>query len=139
MNLAVVMGRLVKDVETRYSKDGMCISRYTLAVDRRGRDKDGETKTDFLRVVAFGKGGEFAEKYFRKGLRVLVSGQIQTDTYTDKEGRKLTSWEIAAHNQEFADGKGDNAGGAPAQQKKAASGQWMDIPENAEDEGLPFN
>lgn len=132
------MGRLVRDPEVRYSaSNNMCIARYTLAIDRRG--KGGEDKTDFIRCVAFGKGGEFAEKYLRKGMRMLVSGAIQTDSYTDKDGKKVSTWEIVVASQDFADSKGDSAA-APAQQKpQKPAEKWMDIPTDADDEGLPFN
>lgn len=133
------MGRIVRDPEVRYSaSNNMCIARYTLAIDRRS--KGGEDKTDFIRCVAFGKGGEFAEKYLHKGMRMLVSGAIQTDSYTDKDGKKVSTWEIVVASQDFADSKGDSAGSAPAQQKPQKPAEnWMDIPADAEDEGLPFN
>ena len=133
------MGRLVRDPEVRYAAEsGMCIARYTLAIDRRS--KGGENKTDFIRCVAFGKGGEFAEKYLHKGMRMLVSGSIQTDSYTDKDGKKVSTWEVVVASQDFADSKGDNAGSAPATaQPQKSSENWMGIPADADDEGLPFN
>lgn len=133
------MGRLVRDPEVRYAAEsGMCIARYTLAIDRRG--KSGEDKTDFIRCVAFGKGGEFAEKYLHKGMRMLVSGAIQTDSYTNKDGKKVSTWEVAVASQDFADSKGDSAGSAPAPaQPQKPSENWMSIPADADDEGLPFN
>ena len=131
------MGRIVRDPEVRYSaSNNMCIARYTLAIDRRS--KGGENKTDFIRCVAFGKGGEFAEKYLHKGMRMLVSGAIQTDNYTDKDGKKVSTWEIVVASQDFADSKGDSTGSAPAQPQKAPE-NWMSIPTDADDEGLPFN
>lgn len=133
------MGRLVRDPEVRYAAEsGMCIARYTIAIDRRS--KNSEDKTDFIRCVAFGKGGEFAEKYLHKGMRMLVSGAIQTDSYTDKDGKKVSTWEIVVASQDFADSKGDSTGNAPAQQKpQKPAEKWMDIPADADDEGLPFN
>jgi single-strand DNA-binding protein len=116
----------------------MCIARYTLAIDRRS--KNSEDKTDFIRCVAFGKGGEFAEKYLHKGMRMLVSGSIQTDSYTDKDGKKVSTWEIVVASQDFADSKGDSTGSAPAPaQPQKSSENWMSIPTDADDEGLPFN
>lgn len=133
------MGRLVRDPEVRYAAEsGMCIARYTLAIDRRS--KNSEDKTDFIRCVAFGKGGEFAEKYLHKGMRMLVSGAIQTDSYTDKDGKKVSTWEIVVASQDFADSKGDSTGSAPAAaQPQKASDNWMSIPTDADDEWLPFN
>lgn len=133
------LGRLVREPEVRYAAEsGMCIARYTLAIDRRG--KGGEGKTDFIRCVAFGKGGEFAEKYLHKGMRMLVSGSIQTDSYTDKDGKKVSTWEVVVASQDFADSKGDSAGIAPATaQPQKSSDNWMSIPADADDEGLPFN
>lgn len=137
MNNFVGMGRLTRDVEARYTTEGLCIASYTLAIDRPGKTQ--EKKTDFIRVKAFGKAGEFAEKYFRKGLRVLVSGPIQTETYTNKDGQKVNGWEINARSQEFADGKG-GGDATPAPEKKQEQGEsWMQIPDGADAEGLPWN
>ena len=100
----------------------------------------GEDKTDFIRCVAFGKGGEFAEKSLHKGMRMLVSGAIQTDNYTDKDGKKVSTWEVVVASQDFADSKGNNTGSAPAPaQPQKAPENWMSIPTDADDEGLPFN
>ena len=146
MNRVILMGRLVRDPEIRYtsSERSMSVARYTLAVDRRGRkSQDGNEQTaDFINVVAFGKAGEFAEKYFRQGLRVLVSGRIQTGSYTNKEGQKVHTTDVIAEDQEFADGKssagGNQQGGRPAPSDAIGDG-FMSIPDNVEDEGLPFN
>lgn len=133
------MGRLCADPEVRYAAESrMCIARYTLAIDRRS--KGGEDKTDFIRCVAFGKVGEFAEKYLHKGMRMLVSGAIQTDSYTNKGGKKISTWEVAVASQDFADSKGNSAGSAPAPaQPQKSPENWMSIPADADDEGLPFN
>lgn len=128
----------------------MAIARYTLAVDRRGAKKgqDGNEQTaDFLNIVAFGKSGEFAEKYFRQGMRVLVSGHIQTGSYTNKEGQRVYTTDIVAEDQEFADsknasGSGDNSGYQPISRpapSDAIGDGFMNIPDSVEDEGLPFN
>lgn len=105
MNKAIIMGRLTRDPEVRYSQGEktMAIARYTLAVDRRGKGQ--ENATDYIDCVAFDRAGEFAEKYFRQGMRVLVSGRIQVGSYTNKEGQKVKTFEIIAEDQEFADGK----------------------------------
>ena len=85
MNRVVLMGRLTRDPEVRYTQgnEPMAVARYTLAVNRRTRKEDGSQEADFINIVAFRKAGEFAEKYFRQGMRVLVSGRIQTGSYYD--------------------------------------------------------
>lgn len=141
MNKVILCGRLTRDPEVRYSQGekSMAIARYTLAVDRRGK-KDGEANADFINCVAFDRAGEFAEKYFRQGMRVLVSGRIQTGSYTNKDGQKVYTTDIIIEEQEFADSKG--ASGTGGQQKGTPSSVgdgFMNIPDNIEDEGLPFN
>ena len=146
MNRVILMGRLVRDPEIRYTSGerSMAVARYTLAVDRRGRarGKDNEPTADFINIVAFDKAGEFVEKYFRQGLRVLVSGRIQTGSYTNKDGQKVYTTDVIAEDQEFADGEssadGNQQGGRPAP-SDAIGGGFMNIPDGVEDEGLPFN
>ena len=147
------MGRLTRDPEVRYSQGerSMAIARYTLAVDRRGRrnQDNGEQSADFINCVAFDRAGEFAEKYFRQGMRVLVSGRLQTGSYVNKAWQKVYSTEVILDDQEFADSKGASSemgGGytqsAPAQRPAPASAigdGFMNIPDGVEDEGLPFN
>ena len=137
MNRVILMGRLTRDPEVRYTQGerSMAVARYTLAVDRRGarKSQDGNEQTaDFINIVAFDRAGEFAEKYFRQGMRVLVSGRIQTGSYTNKD--------IIADDQEFADSKNASAGGkqAPEMGKPIGDG-FMSIPDGVEDESLPFN
>lgn len=149
MNRTILMGRLTRDPEIRYSQGerSMTIARYTLAVDRRGRrSQDGnEQSADFINIVAFDRAGEFAEKYFRQGMRVLVSGRIQTGSYTNKEGQRVYTTDIIVDDQEFADSKGasDNSGGcqqtARSEPRNAIGDGFMNIPDDVEDEGLPFN
>ena len=134
----------------------MAIARYTLAVDRRGRrGQDGNDQSaDFIQCVAFDRAGEFAEKYFRQGMRVLVSGRIQTGSYVNRDGQKVYTTDVIVDDQEFADSKGaasdmsgyQNAGGyqQPAQAQRPAPSSaigdgFMNIPDGVEDEGLPFN
>lgn len=137
MNKVCLCGRLVRDPEERSTTNGMTITRYTLAVDRRGKKKDGEQTADFIPCVAFDKSGEFAGKYFHKGTKVLVSGRIQTGSYTNKDGNKVYTTEVIIEEQEFAESKGaQNA--AEGVQKPADDG-FMSIPDGVEDEGLPFN
>lgn len=154
MNRVILMGRLTRDPEVRYSQGerSMAIARYTLAVDRRGRrGQDGSEQTaDFINIVAFDRAGEFAEKYFRQGMRVLVSGRIQTGSYTNKDGQKVYTTDVIVDDQEFADSKGAAGGdqgnynnhyqptSRPAPTSAIGDG-FMNIPDGVEDEGLPFN
>ena len=158
MNRVILMGRLTREPEVRYSQGErtMAIARYTLAVDRRGRrGQDGNDQSaDFIQCVAFDRAGEFAEKYFRQGMRVLVSGRIQTGSYVNRDGQKVYTTDVIVDDQEFADSKGaasdmsgyQNAGGyqQPAQAQRPAPSSaigdgFMNIPDGVEDEGLPFN
>ena len=115
MNKVILMGRLTRDPEVRYSAgdNSTCIARYTLAVDRRfskGSDNDGNN-ADFIPCVAFGKSGEFAEKYLKKGTKVVVVGRIQTGSYVNKEGTKVYTTEVVVEDQEFAESKNAQGGG----------------------------
>ncbi|MDR0924198.1 MAG: single-stranded DNA-binding protein [Hungatella sp.] len=150
MNKIILMGRLTRDPELRYSQGerAMAIARYTLAVDRRGRrNQDGNEQTaDFINCVAFNRAGEFAEKYFRQGMRVLISGRIQTGSYTNKDGIKVYTTDIIVEDQEFADSKGGYSGEGGGNQpvsglahSSAIGDGFMNIPDGVEDEGLPFN
>ena len=153
MNRVILMGRLTRDPEVRYSQGerSMAIARYTLAVDRRGRrNQDSEQTADFINIVAFDRAGEFAEKYFRQGMRVLISGRIQTGSYTNKEGQRVYTTEVIVDDQEFADSKNANSGGGdnsgygyqptsrPAPSSAIGDG-FMNIPDGVEDGVLPFN
>ena len=149
MNKVILMGRLTKDPEVRYSQgdNSMAIARYSLAVDRRmarSNQQDGEQTADFINIVAFGKAGEFAEKYFKKGTKVLVTGRIQTGSYTNKDGVKVYTTDVVAEDQEFAESKNSSSQGgsysAPSgdsARPQAASDGFMNIPEGI-DEDLPF-
>lgn len=126
----------------------MAIARYTLAVDRRGRRSEGSEQTaDFIPCVAFDKAGEFAEKYFRQGMRVLISGRIQTGSYTNKEGQKVYTTDVIIEDQEFADSKNSSGGSTSSgynesfrpSPENASSEGFMNIPDGVDDEGLPFN
>jgi single-strand DNA-binding protein len=134
MNKVILMGRLTRDVETRYSGE-MAIARFTLAVDRRFK-REGEATADFINCVAFGKSGEFAEKYFKKGMKVAVTGRIQTGSYDDKEtGKKVYTTDIVIEEQEFAESK-SSQGNAP--EPMTGSDGFMSIPDGIDD-SLPFN
>lgn len=137
MNKVILIGRLTRDTETRYSGE-LAISRYTLAVDRRFK-KEGEPEADFINCVAFGKSGEFAEKYFRKGMKVSVAGRIQTGSYTNNEGVKVYTTDIVVEEQEFCEKKYDNESARPTPSSNSGAGDgFMNIPDGI-DEELPFN
>ena len=144
MNKAILSGRLTRDPEVRYSQgeQATAIARYTLAVDRRGRGtKEGEQTADFISCVAFGKAGEFAEKYLKKGTKMIVTGRIQTGSYTNKEGVKVYTTEVVVEEQEFAESKNSsqgNTGNAQPAPNTSEDDGFMDIPDGI-DEELPFN
>ena len=106
MNKVILMGRLTRDPEVRYSAgdNSMAVARYTLAVDRRFR-RDGENNADFIGCVAFGKSAEFAEKYLRQGTKIIVTGRIQTGSYTNRDGQKVYTTDVVVEDQEFAESK----------------------------------
>ncbi len=144
MNKVILMGRLTRDPEVRYSQgdSSMAIARYTLAVDRRFNRSGDDATADFIGCVAFGKAGEFAEKYFRKGTKVAISGRIQTGSYTNKDGVKVYTTDVVVEDQEFAESK--NAGGDGgfsgnvSRPETSAGDGFMNIPDGI-DEELPFN
>ena len=152
MNKVILMGRLTRDPEVRYSQgeQATAIARYTVAVDRRfRRDSDSQT-ADFIGCVAFGRQAEFAEKYFHQGTKLVVTGRIQTGSYTNKDGQKVYTTDVIVEDQEFAESKSasagsDNGGYRPAMSQSrpepasAVASGFMNIPDGVEDEGLPFN
>ena len=148
MNKVILMGRLTRDPEVRYSQGArsMAIARYTLAVDRRGRrgqDSSAEQQTaDFINCVSFGRTAEFAEKYFRQGLKIAVTGRIQTGSYTNREGQKVYTTEVVVEEQEFAESKGSGSGSSqqnvPQQSPDVGPDGFMNIPDGIEEE-LPFS
>ncbi len=152
MNKVILMGRLTRDPEVRYSQgeNSSAIARYTLAVDRRlRRNNDGEQSADFINCVAFGRAAEFAEKYFRQGLKVIVTGRIQTGSYTNKDGQKVYTTDVFIEEQEFAESKsnqGNNSSSAASVAKPTPNPNpsapddngFMNIPDGL-DEELPFN
>lgn len=147
MNKVILMGRLTRDPEIRYSQgeQATAIARYSLAVDRRFK-REGDTQTaDFINCVAFGRQGEFAEKYLRKGIKIAITGRIQTGSYTNKDGQKVYTTDVVVEEQEFAESKAaseQNSGGfVPADRPSptaAAGDGFMNIPDGI-DEELPFN
>ena len=150
MNKVILMGRLTRDPEVRYSQaaEPLAIARYTLAVDRRfqRRDNSGNEQTaDFISCVAFGRNGEFAEKYLKQGTKIAITGRIQTGSYTNKDGNKVYTTEVVVEEQEFAESKAASAehaaSFAPADRPSpsgAAGDGFMNIPDGI-DEELPFN
>ena len=148
MNKVILMGRLTRDPDVRYSKGDspMAIARYTLAVDRRFRRDNDQQTADFISCVAFGRNGEFAEKYLHQGTKIVAEGRIQTGSYTNKDGNKVYTTEVVVENQEFAESKAsasNNEGGFQPQAQSAptapAGDGFMNIPDGVEDVGLPFN
>ena len=136
MNKVILIGRLTSDPEVRYTQNDTAIARYTLAVDRMYK-REGEPQTDFIRCVTFGKPAEFAERYLCKGIKIAVTGRIQTGSYTDRDGRKVYTTDVVAENQEFCERKADSP--APSAQPAFDPDRFMDIPDGIDDEGLPFN
>lgn len=131
MNKVILMGRSTKDAEVRYSGE-MAIARYSLAVDRRGK-KDQEQTADFINIVAFGKAGEFAEKYVKKGTKLLVTGRIQTGSYKGNDGKTVYTTDVVAEDQEFAESK--KADGFSKIDAPIVTEEWADVPD---DGMLPF-
>ncbi len=147
MNRVILMGRLTRDPEVRYSQgeNSTAIARYTLAVDRRFNRNGDENNADFIGCVAFGRQAEFAEKYLRKGVKMLVTGRIQTGSYTNKNGVRVYTTDVVVEDQEFAESKnagsgqegGYRAGNSRPEPASVGDG-FMNIPDGI-DEELPFN
>ena len=140
MNKVILMGRLTRDPDIRYSagESSTAVARYTLAVDRRFK-RDGEATADFINCVAFGRSAEFAEKYLRQGIKIAITGRIQTGSYTNREGVKVYTTDVVVEEQEFAESKkaagqqdGNNGGYSDA------GDGFMNIPDGI-DEEIPFN
>ena len=153
MNKVILMGRLTRDPDVRYSagESGTSVARYTLAVDRRFNKRDGEATADFISCVSFGRTAEFAEKYFRQGLKIAVTGRIQTGSYTNRAGQKVYTTEVVVEDQEFAESKASSDSYAAAHPRTeaapatsmpspsaASADGFMNIPDGI-DEELPFN
>ncbi len=139
MNKVILMGRLVADPEVRYSngENPMCVAKYRLAVDRKFKQEGGQT-ADFITCTAFGKQGEFAEKYLNKGTKILVTGRIQTGSYTNKDGQKVYTTDVMIEEQEFAESKNSNSSNDVHSATMTPDG-FMNIPDGIdEDDGLPF-
>ena len=140
MNKVILMGRLTRDPEVRYSQgeQATAIARYTVAVDRRFR-RDGDSQSaDFIGCVAFGRQAEFAEKYLRKGIKIALTGRIQTGSYTNRDGQKVYTTDVVVEEQEFAESKSASAGNGGAAPQTADPDGFMSLPDGI-DEELPFN
>ena len=150
MNKVILMGRLTRDPEIRYAnnENNTCIANYILAVDRRFKRQGDEQTADFIRCVAMGRGGEFAEKYLHQGIKIVVTGRIQTGSYTNKDGQRIYTTDVVVEEQEFAESKaaaaqnGNGGQSALPVQSGAANNSnddgFMNIPNGIEEE-LPFN
>ena len=145
MNKVILMGRLTRDPEVRYGtgENSTAVARYTIAVDRRFK-RDGERNTDFIGCVAFGRNAEFAEKYLRQGTKIVLTGRIQTGSYTNRDGQKVYTTDIVVEEQEFAESKAATAGnGGQGNYSRSSSAPsdangFMNIPDGIDDE-LPFS
>lgn len=141
MNKAILMGRLTRDPHISYkeqekTQEQMCIARYTLAVDRR-KAKNEEQSTDFIGCVAFGRNAEFAEKYLKQGIKIVVTGRIQTGSYTNKDGYKVYTTDVIAEEQEFAESKRISDENTQKAKEEDKGDGFMNIPDGIEEE-LPF-
>ncbi len=141
MNKVILMGRLTRDPDIRYSQgeNNMAIARYTLAVDRRFQKNNDGQNADFISCIAFGRAAEFAEKYLKQGTKIAITGRIQTGSYTNKDGVKVYTTDVVVEDQEFAESKNSSNEGnyQEPRSNSAPDDQWMSIPDGIEDE-LPF-
>ena len=139
MNKVILMGRIVRDPEVRYSNGAngsTAVARYTLAVDRKFK-QEGQPTADFINCIAFGKLGEFAEKYLHKGIKIAVTGRIQTGSYKNKDGNTVYTTDVVVEEQEFCESKSSNQSQGN-DRPQTSSDDFMSIPDGVED-GLPFN
>ena len=141
MNKVILMGRLTRDPDVRVStgERPMTVARYTLAVDRRAKRDSNEQTADFISCVAFDKNAEFVEKYLHQGTKVLVTGRIQTGSYTNKEGHKVYTTDVMIEEQEFCESRAAGQGliNRPSTNTSVGDG-FMNFPDGMDDEGLPF-
>ena len=133
MNKVILMGRLTRDPDVRYSTgdNAITVARYTLAVERRHRTNDGEQTADFISCVAFGKSAEFVEKYLKQGIKIVISGRIQTGSYVNKDGNKVYTTEVVVEDHEFAESKSSKS-------EPVDKDGFINVPDGVENEGLPF-
>ena len=136
MNKIILMGRLTRDPEVRYSDDNKAVGRFVLAVDRKFK-KDGGPTADFFNCTAFGKTAEFVEKYLRKGTKILLTGSIQNDNYTNGHGEQVYAMQVIVDEMEFAESKNAGSGTNEPTQTQTTSGGFMNLPDGIDDE-MPF-
>lgn len=168
MNKFIGIGRIARDIDVRYSQgdNPVCIAKYCIAIDRERKNANGEKETDFLNCTALGRQGEFAEKYLQKGMKICVEGRIQTGSFTDRDGNKRNTFDIMVEKHEFVEKKADapqNAqngqnrqeysqqtsyrqkpqngfsGESDAFKKESMSDGFMSIPDDVNEESLPWN
>lgn len=141
MNKVILMGRLTRDPSIRYTQgeNNTCVARYTLAVDRKYK-REGEQAADFINCVAFGKTAEFTEKYLKQGTKIVITGRIQTGSYTNKDGNKVYTTDVIVEDCEFAESKNASQNTQPSQPEPSPTDAdgFMNIPDGLEEE-LPFN
>jgi len=137
MNKIILMGRLTRDPEIHYTGDDrtMCVSKFSLAVDRRFKRTGDSVEADFFNCTAFGKQAEFVEKYLKRGTKILLSGRVQNDNYTNKEGQKVYSIQIIVEEMEFAESKSSSG----RQERQGSDDGFINIPDGVEDEEMPFD
>lgn len=141
MNNVMLIGRLTAEPDIRYTQgtEPMCVARYSLAVDR-ATNRNGEKETDFIRCIAFGKRGEFAERYLHKGIKIAIEGRIQTGSYTDKDGKRVYTTDVVVNSHEFCESlRQQSAPQSEPQYQNSVGDGFMDIPDGVEDSGLPWN
>lgn len=136
MNRVILMGRLTKNLEIKYAgKDNdMAVARYTLAVNRRYK-RDGEQEADFISCVTFGKSAEFAQKYLRKGIRIVIGGRISTGSYKDKDGKTIYTTDVIVEEHEFAQNKDGSGGEDLSETSKTDKDGFMEV----QDGEIPFD
>nr|DAE57114.1 MAG TPA: Single strand binding protein [Caudoviricetes sp.] len=139
MNKVILMGRLCADPEVRYSQNEnqTAVARYRLAVDRRFK-REGDQTADFIPCVAFGKAAQFAEYYLHRGTKIIITGRIQTGSYTNKDGQKIYTTDVVVEDQEFAESKGASSGNGGTAPQAADPDGFISLPDGI-DEELPFN
>lgn len=140
MNKCTLVGRLTHDPEVRYTtgENASAIARFSIAINRRFKNAEGNYDADFINCVAFGKTGEFIEKYFKKGMAIGVTGRIQTGSYTNKDGQKVYTTDVVVEEAEFVESKGNAGGSDTPTPKNTSNDGFMNIPDGDSEE-LPFN
>lgn len=137
MNIVTLVGRMTRDPEIRINNDST-VARFTVAVNREFKNKDGKYDADFINCVAFSKQAEFVEKYFSKGMRIGLVGRIQTGSYTNKDGQKVYTTDVVCEKVEFIDSKSESKSESKPETKPSNDNGFMNVPAGIEDE-LPFN